>query len=468
MKHIAIIIASFLFSMLFFEKHIGLNLSLFSVLTIVFLYIYNPRQFSNKTIIVYSIAYVVTAVFVFINHSMLAIIANCAAFFNLVGVVSQSRTSIYVQWFNGMFTSIAGLLYRSIEADNETKKVSWKKDIDFIHLSKLVGIPLVFIILFIGLYKNGNPIFETIISKINFDFINIQWLLFTVLGYYLFSNISQPIQIEPTTSRDLNTSNNLFKSGNFSEEQLKKEQQIGITLLGLLNLLLLLYVVTDVAYLTTNTATAASALSNQVHNGINTLIASIIIAIIIIVFVFRGDLNFYKHNKNLKLLSYLWMALNVGLVVLIAIKNQNYITSFGLTYKRIGVHVYIFLTTVGLLTTFIKVKNIKNLVFLFRKNSQIAFIILVLGSAINWDYHITKYNLTSAKDFDIDYLIRLSDRNAILLHDFKDDITISNAHRNRIITKYHRYISELQQREWQELSYSNVLIDSETQISQAQ
>lgn len=466
MKRIAIIIAALLFSVLFYEKHIGLNLSLFSILTIVLLYVYNPSQFKRKTIMLHTLAYLMTAVFVFIHHSALSVIANCAAFFSLVGAVSQSQSSIYVQWLNGIFTIVAGVIFRTFEADKDTTKVNWKKDIDFVHLSKLIGIPLVFIIVFVLLYKNGNPIFETIISKINFDFINLQWLLFTILGYYLFSNISQPVLAEPVTTNDLNTPNDLYTSAHFSEGQLKKEQQIGMTLLGLLNVLLILYIVTDVAYLMTNTATNASAMSNQVHSGINTLIASLVIAIVIILFVFRGDLNFYKKNKHLKHLTYLWIGLNVLLIVLIAIKNQTYIVYYGLTYKRIGVHIYILLTLVGLVTTSFKVMNIRNLAFLFRQNSKIAFIVLVVFSAINWDYHITKYNLTSAKDFDIDYLIKLSNRNAIVLEKMMDDIVISKENRNRIITKHSLYITKLQQREWQEMSYTNMKIDTEPKVSE--
>lgn len=460
MKRIAIIIASFLFSMLFFEKHIGLNLSLFSIISVALLYIYNPKQFRHTPTILYALVYLITAAFVFVNHSVLSIIANCAAFLNLIGVVSQNKTSIYVQWLNGIFSAIAGLLYRTFEKDSHKNATHWKKDIDILHLSKLIGIPLVFMVVFVLLYKNGNPIFETLISKINFDFINLQWLLFTVLGYFLFSNISQPVVVEPATSNDLNTPNHLFKSEHFSVDLLKKEQQIGITLLGLLNLLLLLYIATDITFMVNTTTTAASAMSNQVHNGINTLIASIVIAIVIILFVFRGDLNFYKHNRHLRLLTYLWIALNVVLIVLIALKNQTYITSFGLTYKRIGVHVYILLTLVGLITTFLKVMNIKNLAYLFRQNSKIAFIALIILSAINWDYQITKYNLTSAKEFDIDYLIRLSDRNTILLYDIKETLQISQQHKNRIDTKYWLYIEDMLQSDWQEYAYETFEIDN--------
>ncbi|MEH6538109.1 MAG: DUF4173 domain-containing protein [Psychroserpens sp.] len=455
MKPLLTIIASLLFSILFYGKYIGLNLSIFTIVTIAFLFLYNPEKFKNKRILLHTLAYILTAIVVFVQHSSLSIIANIVAFFTLVGTVSNNKTSIYVNWLNGVYTSIAGFFHRTFEVDFQTEKADWKKDFDLIHLAKLIGIPLAFIIIFVLLYKNGNPMFNDLVNLIDFDFINFQWILFSILGYFLFSNISRPLSVEPATSIDLRTKNELIKSDTFSEEKLKKEKQLGTVLLGLLNLLILLYIITDITYLATNDITNASALSYQVHNGINTLIASIIIAIVIILYFFRGNLNFYSENKNLKNLTYLWIGLNIMLIVLIAIKNLNYITSFGLTYKRIGVNVYILLTLIGLITTFLKVLNIKNMAFLFRRNTQIAFAVLLISSSINWDRSITKFNLNQADAFDIDYLIKLSDRNAILLHEKENGIDISIENKNRIDTKYNAYMDRLNLREWQEFSYDN-------------
>ena len=269
----------------------------------------------------------------------------------------------------------------------------------------------------------------------------------------MFSNISKPIQVEPVTTRDLQTKNELLKTSTFSEEKLKKEKQLGTTLLGFLNLLLVFYIITDVMSLASIETTKASELSNHVHSGINTLIASIIIAIGIILYFFRGNLNFYAENKMLKNIAFSWIILNVILIILIAIKNQIYITSFGLTYKRIGVHIYILLTLIGLITTFLKVLKIKNLAFLFRRNTQVAFVVLIICSMINWDATITKYNLTKAKSFDINYLINLTNRNTIILYELKDDYEISQRNKNRIETKYRSHMMNLSERDWQEWNY---------------
>jgi hypothetical protein len=459
MKQIVILIAAVLFSLLFYGQSVGLNLALFAVLALVLLLFYNLKKFRDRGVLLHSVAYLLSAVLVFVHDSSLSVMANILMFVSLVGAVSESQSSIYLKWLNGLYTSIAGFFHRNIDRQEASQASNWKQKADLPQLAKLIGIPIVFIILFVLLYRQGNPVFEGLIARINFDFINLQWLLFTLMGYYLFSNIAQPVLVEPATSADLSVSNNLLETANFSEASLKKEQQLGTTLLGLLNLLLLVYILTDIISINAMIVSKASLLSIQVHNGINTLIASIIIAIIIILYFFRGNLNFYAHNRILKNLSFLWISLNVALIVLIAIKNQNYIGAFGLTYKRIGVYVYIFMTLIGLLTTFLKVLNLKNLAFLFRSNTQVAFMTLLVLSGVNWDRRITQYNLTQAQDFDMDYLIKLSNRNAILLYDLKDSVAISETEKRAIEKKYQYYIQDLQQRNWQELTYDNFSLD---------
>ncbi|NRA92120.1 MAG: DUF4173 domain-containing protein, partial [Psychroserpens sp.] len=244
-----------------------------------------------------------------------------------------------------------------------------------------------------------------------------------------------------------------------SVEALNKELQLGVTLLGLLNLLILVYIITDVAFLVQFEALSNAQLSQQVHQGIYTLIVSIVIAIGIILIVFRGNLNFYKSNVNLKRLAYVWIFLNIVLIALTAIKNQNYIYTLGLTHKRIGVHIYLFLVLSGLITTYIKVKDIKNLAYLFRMNTQIATVILILCSLVNWDKQITAYNLNKAQQFDITYLIQLSDSNAEYLYLYRNAIPISETDRSRIVTKYDLYSSRVYSRTWQEWQLDNLTLN---------
>ena len=458
MKKISLIIAALLFSTFFYNQDIGLNLSLFSVVTTILLIINNKIIFKQKNTIAYTIVYLITSASVYFYVSHLSIIANCAAFFTLVGHTTELNSSIYITWINGVYTSIVSFFHHNFNMINSEEKIEFKKKVNYLHLFKIIGIPLAIVLIFIGLYKNGNPVFNDLISNINFSFINIPWLLLSGLGYYLFYNITNPAQIEPATQNDLNTGNSLIKNTELNIEKLKEENQLGIILMALLNILIIFFLITDIYYLASTNDYTASAFSNQVHSGINALIASIIVAIVIILYFFRGDLNFYKDNKNLKIIAYTWIILNTILVINIAIKDIQYIYYFGLTYKRIGVLIYLLFTLIGLFSTSIKVKQLKNLWYLFRINTLTAFAILIVSCVINWDGHITYYNLYHAKSMDFNYLINLSNNNTFILKLYAEENELTQERTDSIRAKYRKYIKQLQRKNWQETSYDNFFL----------
>ena len=456
MRKTTLIIAAILFSSFFYNKNLGLNLFLFSILTIIILSINNPDDFKNKRTIIHGGIYLVTGLAVFFHDSLLAIIANFISFFTLIGLLSENKSSIYVNWLNGLYTTIAGLFHRNFSGDETYKQPETKKATNYFHIAKMIGIPLIVIIIFIALYKNGNPMFNGLISKMDFSFINIQWILVAGLGYYLFSNIHQPVEVEPATELDLKTGNKLSKTNRFSLVKLKQENQLGVVLIGLLNLLIVVFLITDITFIATNMDIRASVFSAQVHNGINALIASIIIAIAILLYVFRGDLNFYKDNTLLKQLAFTWIILNCILVISIAIKNSQYIYYFGLTYKRIGVLMYLILVITGLITTLLKIDKVKNIWYLLRLNTKTAFMVLIISSTINWDYHITNYNLNYAQSMDFSYLIELSHNNTFFLKEQTELNELDENYVKLINRKYSNYLKELNRNSWQELQYDNL------------
>jgi len=463
MKKLILFISALLFSTFFYNQSIGLNLFLFSLLTVVILLINNTSHFKNRKTQIYTIAYLITGLTIFFHSSSLSIIANLVAFFTLIGHLSETKSSIYISWLNGLYTTIAGLFHRSfaLSAPKPNTENSEKKDkIDYLHWAKIILIPAVILIMFIALYKEGNPIFSNLIEQIDFGFINIQWVLVAGLGYYLFSNIHSPIEVEPATGLDLQTENSLHKTEAFSIPKLKQENQLGVILISLLNVLIVMYLLTDITFITTQQEIKASVYSAQVHNGINALIASIVIAIMILLYVFRGNLNFYEQNATLKRLAFTWIILNILLVLSIVFKNSQYIYYFGLTYKRIGVIVYLLLATIGLVTTLLKIKGAKNNWYLFRVNTQAAFVILVISSTINWDYHITNYNFYYAKSMDYNYVIELSDNNTLLLNEQLDNKNLNGDSIQRIEEKYYNYVYQLKSNNWQELRYDNFKIDT--------
>jgi Leucine-rich repeat (LRR) protein len=131
---------------------------------------------------------------------------------------------------------------------------------------------------------------------------------------------------------------------------------------------------------------------------VGSLITSILFAIAILLFYFRGLLNFYHKSRPLKLLAYLWILQNIFMVFSTAYRNNMYITESGLSYKKIGVYVYLLLAAIGLATTFYKLWRTRSNWSLVRANSFIMYCLLIIGCTINWDVVITNFNIEKSRD----------------------------------------------------------------------
>jgi hypothetical protein len=112
----------------------------------------------------------------------------------------------------------------------------------------------------------------------------------------------------------------------------------------------------------------------------------------IVLFFFRGNLNFYSKNSTLKFLSYTWLAQNAVLAVSVAIRNFWYIKYFALAYGRIGVLFFLLLTLYGIYTVFIKVRDKKSTFYLLRSNNLVIYCMLVFMTFFNWDVIVARYN----------------------------------------------------------------------------
>ncbi len=461
-RKITVLITSFLFSLLFFKQNFGLNMIVFSTLSTGVLILLYPNRFKHLKVMIYALLYLLSSSLIFFYNSELAIITSVLSFFILLGNVVESKSSIYVQLFNGFYTTIASVFATTFQNFQKETTAIKKREINYLYWLKMIGIPFAIVTIFIVLYRSANPYFNEIIQNINLSFINFQWLVFTALGYFLMLNITKPIEIESLTELDLKTSNVLVKKSklNQSTASLLQENQLGIVLFIVLNSLLIFFLITDVLYLSRITDLGASDLSKAVHEGIYALIVSIVFAISIILYFFRGNLNFFTNNKNLRLLTFTWIALNIVLVFITSYKNYLYVMEYGFTYKRIGVFMYLVLALIGLITTFIKVNMVYNLWYLFRKNIQVAYLLLIVSTSINWDTLITQYNTTIAKTTDLDYLITLSDNNTFLLKDYAELNPTKGTQEEKydIETKYQDYIEKLEQNNWQEFVYDNLTL----------
>jgi hypothetical protein len=280
-----------------------------------------------------------------------------------------------------------------------------------------IFIALIIAIVFFALYQQANPLFKEFTKNINLNWISIGWCLFTVWGFLVIYGLVYYRQLDHLSNLDINSNKTLLNTneGNEEQKEINNNTVIALALFGLLNVMLVFVNALDVTNLIgSHELPKGVQLSDFVHNAVWSLVFSIIIALGLIMWFFKGELNFNKQSKTLKCLVSIWILQSGVMVVSAMVRNSWYVSEFQLTYLRIGVYVFLSLSLVGLLFTFLKIRQTKSGWYLVRQNFEAWFLLLSLCSIINWDKLISDYNISNAKSIkalDKTYLIGLSNAN---------------------------------------------------------
>ena len=436
---ILLLTGAVLFNILFWKESLGINLLLFTIFNIGALLFVNQGKKISTPAKITGACTLLLSVCVIINHSIISIVVYSISFLAMIGFVHQSELQLFfyglLQSFSnlklGAFTS--GLKEMSTSSGVDTRKVY--------KYFKLGIVPLFVLLIFYLLYYSANPEFasfsDTAFSWMGKFFtldISFTRILFFVFGLVITGMVLWKEEFSSFVERNNFLSEQLvrlrrkdnFGVGSPMMLDLKREYQTGILMFLMLNVLLLVVNIFDVNFIWFNFEENPSYnLKTFVHHGTYTLIGSILLAMLLIIYFFRGNLNFYKDNEKLKWLTYAWIAQNGVLAISLAIRNYRYIQFHGLAYKRIGVIIFLIAVMIGLITMYMKVREKRSLYFLINRNTWAVYFLLVLSSCINWDTSITKYNIfaNTKRSLEVNVLMyQLSDKNWYLLKKHTDEI----------------------------------------------
>ncbi len=456
MKKTLIAIASgLLFSTLFYNQNLGINILLFAIIAITTVFMIHKKA-RRPEVYINAGLYLAASFFVFSVNSTLSIITSIVTFIIFSGSISGFKNSVYAQWFNGIYQLMVGAIH---QLTSKKEKITSTKKYNLGFIIGTIALVVTILIIFIALYGSVNPILGSWLSKIDLSFFSLSWVITTVMGYLLVNNLLSIAECDILTNVDRNAPTLLKarKIDDHIEQKIAKEQLLGSVLMIALNVLILLFIALDMSYVLSNPLSDAVTLSKTVHEGVTALIASIVIAITIILILFRGNLNFYKKSKKLRKLTYAWIFLNIAIILLTAYKNYVYSDGFGLTYKRIGVFIYLALCISGMVTTYFKIAKKHNFLFMIQANTRIAFIIMIVISSFSWDRTITKQNLNQVAHPDIPYLLSMSDNTADLLYAFAKANPEKATNQSYIDTEYERRLQRLSNQSWQEKTLQGML-----------
>ncbi|MEQ9442371.1 MAG: DUF4173 domain-containing protein [Cyclobacteriaceae bacterium] len=407
-------------SYLFYQQSAGINYLVFSILSVILVFGLHPALRQSRQGKAIAFGCLITAAGVVWHHTLLAVLLNWVSFVALAGYCVYPYTSLAAALPNGLYAMLFSIWKGRWLADHAGKE-GWAG----IGIARVASclVPVGITVLFLVLYTIANPAFAALVQQAQGEIISPFRLIFTLTCAYGLIALVYPAGLAILLRADQRTPNTLIRQRktaslfSFSTIALKHEFRAGWLLFILLNSLLLLFNGIDLLYLVTGQLPEGVTYSAYVHQGVTALIISIVLAIGIVMYFFRRNLNFYHRSGQLKMAAYGWICQNILLVLTTAYKNGLYIDAYGLTQKRVGVYVYLALALAGLLTTYMKVKQIKSNAFLLRYNSWVVYTVLAGMTLFNWPRIITKYNLTHlpADQIDFQYLSRLSNNNLDLL-----------------------------------------------------
>ncbi len=421
---------------LFWGEKMGLNTLLFAFLMTSALFFLHPESTKSRPAIISAVGVLLTACMVVWHNSLLGKVAHCLFFTALIGFV-QARELRFI--FYAFCLGVVSMVEMRVKVLQEVfagmrgkNSRSWQLASNV----RMMGVVAPVVFLFFGMYYFSNEKFAQFTGQFfaktwaffveNFS---PQWML-SMLGSILvaggilwktspaFFEKIQARQAFALLRRKLPLLQPVFDRGMMD---LKKEHRTAFLLLAVLNKLLLTVNVFDIRYVWFGDAPDNPySLKMYVHEGTWLLIAAILLAIAVLLFVFRKNLNFFPENKWLKILAYCWIAQNAVLACSVGVRNWRYIEACGLAYKRIGVCLFLALVLFGLGTVAWKIMRARTLYFLWHHNAWAMFGILALASCVNWDVFITRHNLAAETKYPLDavFLIReVSDKNLFLLEE---------------------------------------------------
>lgn len=430
------------YSFLFYQQSAGINFLLFNIVLFVLLIFRNKTLLSSRTWCIALIGSLLSAIAVCWYGNLLSVIANMVSLSILAGLSWNPNSSVVFSLLYSLYSYFSSPVFMLLDWQERKRENANTPSHPFMKKGFLLIIPIVIAFLYFFMYRASNPLFNEFAKNINLDFISLSWIAFTFCGLLLLYGFFFLQKVMYFSKLD-DYSSNLQQADckmpvSFFGKQLQLEELnfSGKLLFAMLNILLLMVNVLDFNFMFNGRILPEGVSHSEfVHQGTEMSILSIIIAIAIILFYFRGVLNYFENNKWIKLLVYLWIIQNVLMLVSTAFRNDLYISEYGLTYKRIGVYVYLLLCIFGLATTFIKILKIKSNMFLFRVNGWLFYAVLVISTFINWDMLITNYNLVYPKKIERNYLAKLSNSNLPILFSLQENKAISTKLFNKDASK---------------------------------
>ncbi|WP_026351488.1 DUF4153 domain-containing protein [Hymenobacter aerophilus] len=430
-----------LFDVLFYRQGVGLNLALYTLFVVAATLMGLPKHAA-----VWRSGYfravlagtLLSAGAVLWYGSAAAWLACVASLVMLLGFVNQPHLRLV---FFALLTALGGavrvlpglLPYLRLPSNGAGK---WSRTRFY---GRLLLAPLAVLVVFHFLFVLANPRYAALAGQVFerlgdwllalLPAVSVPHLLFFLVGLALTagalvvvplhyfqdqeSRLGEFVRRQRDRVASLGVRRPDFRALDRKALDLRKEYLAALAVFGLVNALLLVVNIIDIRWIWFGFVPAPGFdLTQFVHEGTYVLIFSILVAMGIVLWFFRRNLNFYQPGlAALRWGATVWVVQNAVLAVSVGLRNYYYIQHTGLAYKRIGVYGFLLLTFFGLITVLLKIWQRRSAFALVRLNSLAAYGLLLLLALGNWEIWIARYNLNARfQTLDLGFLLEMPAR----------------------------------------------------------
>lgn len=411
-----------LFPILFYKQAVGINVLVYGIALVLFWISVFGEKAKSATGFGWLLANLVCAISVALYGNFLALLSLIVVVFTTAVFFNQNNVNPISSTFAGLITFVTSPfnLRKGMGRERGDSRLNGTQILVYIVL------PASILVTFAILYAMSDSLFADLLNKIDLDIFNLRFLITLFIGLLTIYTIAFTQVSRKKARLEKWAGKNAGDKDRFPIKLIPRsyEQTTGIITLALLNFLILTVIINDIRFRFLGTPLPDGIThSAYLHQGIISLIISIIWAILMLAWLFRTK---RQNQKALVVLAVSWMAQNIVLVVLNALRNAQYIQEYSLTYKRIGVYFYLFAAMAGLAFTILYVVKKYNFLYLFKLNTYTILVMLIVASPIPWDQIITHYNVDQAvngeRPLDVKYLMKLKNPDLFYVYQHQERV----------------------------------------------
>lgn len=452
------------FSYLFYQQGWGINAGIFALIMIIGLVLVRRGQFTHGSSIYTSVLLLIGSLGLFFTGSTIAVISYMTLMVLLAGIALDARLSYLFAFMNGVvglaispITTIGSRIYRSkAQVSSERQDSSNHRMLLPIVIAVVVGT------IFYSLYASSNPLISWLQYQIDWSVIDLGFIGMTLIGLVIMIGYFWTQSNTLLETYDLQNNNILYRRKHKNSAGLKSlftERRIVVAVLWTVCVVLAYVNLSDLFVLFLGAIPEGLTYSQYVHQGFYGLLFSILLAMAILLWFFRGSLNFLRKKEIVIRPAIAWVIMNMLLVITTCWKNALYVHEYGLTYKRIVVFIFLISVLYGLIVILLKILKVRNMLY-FLRSSFLGLVVMSFALAlVPWDTVITQFNLNSelTKTNDLRYLFSLNRNQVSLFESMKTNPDLFSFDQSMLVEqRLIDYVTSQEDKGWQSATWLSI------------